>query len=75
MKYITPEAVEQLVKELDEALEDFIFLETCKESGQPYGKYLDTLLEDSIVHLADKCEEYNDKFNNYIKNKKKSGLL
>lgn len=73
MKYHKPEAVEKLVKELTSALDDFFYLECCKDSGQPDGKYLDTLLEDSIVHLADKCEEYNDYFNDYLK--RKSGLL
>lgn len=71
MKYHTPERIAALTEELTKAYEDFEFLFTCKEAHQPCGKYLDTLLEDELVHLADKCEDFNDLFNHYIKEKHK----
>ena len=69
MKYYTPERVEKLVTELEKVIDDFSFLDTCKESGHQCGKYLDTLLEDSLAHLADKCEIFIDDFDFYLKNK------
>ena len=66
MQYNTPEAIEYLVKELEQATDEFDFLVSCKESGQPYGKHLDPLLVDSLAHLVDKCEELIIKFDDYI---------
>lgn len=69
MKYYKPETVAALIEELQTAYEDFEFLITCKEANQPCGKYLDVLLEDEFVHLADKCEDFNFLFDCYIKEK------
>ena len=69
MKYHTPKAIEKLVAEMGKAIDDFNYLDTCKEANQPDGKYLDVLLEDELAHLADKCEEFIEEFDFYIKNK------
>jgi len=67
MKYYLPSRIEKLNNELNLAYEDFEFLITCKEVGQPCGKHLDPLLEDELVHLADTCIKFNELFDSYIK--------
>ena len=66
-KYFSPETVEELKKELERAIEDFEFLQVCKKAGgQPYGDYLNPLLVEALSHLADKCEEFTRKLDEYI---------
>lgn len=68
MEYFTPEAIDPITQTIERVIEDFEFLMICKQvDGQPYGKLLDPLLEDSLAHLVDKCEELTDKFDRYIK--------
>lgn len=67
MSYNTPESIDRLTQEIELAKKEFEFLVACKESGQPYGKHLDPLLEDSLAHLVDRCEELIFIFDDYIK--------
>ena len=69
-KYYTPKRIEKLNAELSQAVEDFEFLITCRLSNQSFGKYLDTLLEDELVHLADTCIKFNERFEYHLKEKK-----
>jgi hypothetical protein len=66
IKYYTPERIKELTKELETAKDNFSFLISCKNSNQPFGEYLNTLLEDEITKLADVCNEFNELFNDYL---------
>jgi hypothetical protein len=66
IKYYTAESVKELTTELEKAKDTFSFLISCKNSNQPFGEHLNTLLEDEITKLADVCEQFNELFNDYL---------
>ncbi len=54
--YDTPNKVEKLTNAIIQAKEELIHLYACKESNQPDGKKLDTLLVDAYANLATACD-------------------
>ena len=56
----TPEAIEKLTTAIVQAKADLEFLHSCKESNQPEGKKLNTLLVDAYANLANACENLTD---------------